>query len=121
MLQCMLVAEGHLVRGCHVHQTGGVVLGAGARAEGPVHHLIEAEERLRLAAGGGGAGWEVIVKDITHQVHQIGGLGGLGRVWRRAGAAIPQVDQAVCPGLPHREVGGVAGLRGDTLHGFGGC
>lgn len=112
VLQCMLVAEGHLVGGRHVHQTGGVVLGG--RAESPVHHVIEADEGLRLSAGGGGAGRDI----VTHQVHQIGGLGGVG--WR-LGAAVPQVDQAVRPGVPHVEAGGVAGLRGDALHRLGRC
>ena len=115
MLQCMLVAEGHLVRAGHVHQTGGVVLGPGARAEGAVHHLVEAEEGLRPAGGGGGAGQDVVV---AHQVHQVGGLGGVGG--GGVAAAVPQVDQAVRPRLPHVEAGGVAGLRGHALHRLGG-
>lgn len=115
MLQCMLVAECHLVRARHIHQTGGVVLRHGAWAESPVHHVIETEEGLRPDAGVSGAGLDAIIDDIgiTHQVHQVGGLGGVGGRRRAA----PQVDKVVCPGLQRR----VAGLWGDTLHGLSGC
>lgn len=124
VLQGVLVAQGHLVRRRHVHQAAGLVLAA---AERPVHHLVEAEQRLRFptARGGrGAAGRHVVVEDIVHQVHQVGGLGGgLGGVGRRGGASVPQVDQAVCARLSHGGAeggGGVPGLRRHALHRLGG-